>query len=157
MKKDVKFRDGAEFTAGGVPWSFEKIMADKKSHGNTDLVGGETISVEASDKVKFALKSPFAPFDRQVSKISILPREVYERGGAAFAGDSVGSGPFKVLSWVKCDRFDRGFDVIRSADAAGTWDQGFGTAGGRIVDLLLGHTATLAEIEFANESAIITQ
>ena len=44
--------------------------------------------------------------------------------------------------------FDRGFDVILAADAAGSWNADLGQATSDIVDLLLGHSVTIDEIDF---------
>jgi nicotinamidase-related amidase len=46
--------------------------------------------------------------------------------------------------------FDRGFDVVLAADAAGTWNAGLGHATSDIVDLLLGHSVVINEINFSS-------
>jgi nicotinamidase-related amidase len=43
--------------------------------------------------------------------------------------------------------FDRGFDVILAADAAGSWNAGLAKATGDIVDLLLGHAVPMSDID----------
>ena len=54
-----------------------------------------------------SLIEPFAPFDRQVSLVSIVPKEAYERLGATqFNQTPIGSGPYKVVRWVKDDRIE---------------------------------------------------
>jgi hypothetical protein len=47
--------------------------------------------------------------------------------------------------------------VILAADAAGSWIGGLGLATEEIVDLLLGHTVSLADIEFAPQAAEVTR
>jgi nicotinamidase-related amidase len=44
--------------------------------------------------------------------------------------------------------FDRGFDVVLASEAAGSWNKELGTATESIVDLLLGHTVSIEELEF---------
>jgi nicotinamidase-related amidase len=44
--------------------------------------------------------------------------------------------------------FDRGFDVVLAADAAGSWNAGLGLATSDIVDLLLGHSVGINEVSF---------
>ena len=44
--------------------------------------------------------------------------------------------------------FDRGFDVVLAADAAGSWNAGLGHATADIVDLLLGHAVVIDDINF---------
>ena len=45
--------------------------------------------------------------------------------------------------------FDRDFDVVLAADAAGSWNAGLGHSSSDIVDLLLGHAVTIDAIDFA--------
>lgn len=106
IKQGVKWHDGTDLTVDDVVWSFQKVMADDKSPVNAYLAGVEKVEAEGTDKVKFTLKAPFAPFDRQVSLISIIPQKAYEELGATFAQKPVGSGPYRVLTWVKDDRIE---------------------------------------------------
>jgi nicotinamidase-related amidase len=48
--------------------------------------------------------------------------------------------------------FDRGFDVVLAQEAAGSWKPELGSATEEIVDLLLGHTVSTSEIEFAEHA-----
>ena len=45
--------------------------------------------------------------------------------------------------------FDKGFDVVLARDATGSWSDDLGDAAARIVDLLMGHSLSSDEIEFA--------
>jgi nicotinamidase-related amidase len=45
--------------------------------------------------------------------------------------------------------FDRGFDVILASEAAGSWKPELGAATEQIVDLLLGHSVSIDDIELA--------
>ena len=65
-----------------------------------------SVEKAGDDKVRFTLTVPYAPFDRQVSLISILPRKAYAERGASFAINPVGSGPFRVVRWIKDDRIE---------------------------------------------------
>ncbi|MCC7347543.1 MAG: hypothetical protein IT538_09125 [Variibacter sp.] len=105
LRTDAKFHDGKPVTAADVAWSYTKIMADGRSPVRTFVGAIKEVEVVAPDKVRFTLKSSFAPFHRQVSLISVLPRAAYEAMGAArFSQQPIGSGPFKVVRWVKDDR-----------------------------------------------------
>jgi nicotinamidase-related amidase len=44
--------------------------------------------------------------------------------------------------------FDRGLDVVLAADSVGSWNAGLGHAASDIVDLLLGHSVVMDEIDF---------
>jgi len=50
--------------------------------------------------------------------------------------------------------FDRGFDVVLAADAAGSWNAGLGRASADIVDLLLGHAVAIDDIQFAAPAGV---
>jgi nicotinamidase-related amidase len=45
--------------------------------------------------------------------------------------------------------FDRGFDVVLAADAAGSWNAALGHATSDIVDLLLGMSVAIGDVAFA--------
>ena len=46
--------------------------------------------------------------------------------------------------------FDRGFDVLVAKDATGAWSDDLAAATSQIVDLLLGHSVSINEIEFSS-------
>jgi peptide/nickel transport system substrate-binding protein len=111
IKHGVKWHDGTDLTVNDVVWSFQKIMDDKKSPVEAYLTSVEKVEAVGDDKVKFTLKASFAPFPRQVSLISILPKAAYEKEGANFAQHPVGSGPYKVVDWAKDDHIElKAFD-----------------------------------------------
>lgn len=107
IRADARFHDGEPVTADDVVWSYRKIMADGKSPVRVYVSKVQAVEKVAPDRVRFDLSEAFAPFDRQVSLISILPQKAYEAAGAAkFAQAPVGSGPFKVVRWVKDDALE---------------------------------------------------
>lgn len=102
VRRDVKFHNGQSLTIDDIKWTYDKVMADPKSPNRTYLTQVEAIEKLDDDHVRFTLKAPWAVFDRQVSLIYILPRKAYEQMGAQkFATQAIGSGPFKVVRWVK--------------------------------------------------------
>ena len=105
IRQGLKFHDGSPVTAEDVVWSYQKILADKKSPNQVYLRSVESIEKVDDLTVSFKLNTPFSSFHRQVTLISILPKKIYESmGEAAFAKHPVGSGPFKIVSWVKDDK-----------------------------------------------------
>lgn len=106
IRTDAKFHDGSPVTVDDVIWTFEKIRADSKSPVRAYLIRVRSVEKIAPDKVRFTLAAPFAPFNRQVSLISILPKNAYEQRGTGFAQNPIGSGPFKVVRWIKDDRIE---------------------------------------------------
>ena len=102
LRRDAKFHNGQPVTVDDVKWVYEKVMADPKSPNRTYLTQIEAIDKLDDDHIRFTLKAPWSVFDRQVTLISILPRKAYEEMGAQrFATQAIGSGPFKVVRWVK--------------------------------------------------------
>lgn len=102
LVEGAAFHNGAPLTSADVAWTFQKIMADQKSPLRSYLAQVE--SFEATDPltVKVRLKKPFVTFGRQVSLVSILPKDYYEQVGAeTFSSAPIGSGPFTVQEWVK--------------------------------------------------------
>ena len=104
IRPDVTFHDGSKMTIDDIIWTYKMIMDNPSSPVATYLTLVKDVKAVGDDKIQFTLSEPFAPFDRQVSLISILPQKVYEEMGAeAFSRQPVGSGPYKVTEWVKDD------------------------------------------------------
>lgn len=107
IRSNAKFHNGRPITAEDVAWSFQRLASETKSPVRTYINKVKSVEVSGPNKVKFTLSEPFAPFDRQVSLISIIPKQAFEQiGQAKFAIEPVGSGPFKVVRWVKDDRVE---------------------------------------------------
>lgn len=106
IQDDVRFHDGSPVTVGDVVWTYEKIMADDASPVNAYLRAVESVEAVGDDQVRFTLNAPFAPFDRQVSLVSIMPQAAYEALGRDFSTSPIGSGAYRVVEWVKDDRVE---------------------------------------------------
>jgi long-chain acyl-CoA synthetase len=87
--------------------TYKYLLGETRSPVRTYVSKLTSVEVSAPNTVRFVLSEPFAPFDRQVSLISIISQRAFEDIGAAkFALAPVGSGPFKVVRWVKDDRVE---------------------------------------------------
>lgn len=107
VRQGVKFHDGSTLTADDVVWTYQKILADPRAPTRVYLTKVKSIEKVGDDKVRFQLTEPFALFDRQVTFVSILPRKAFEAMGAEKFGQSpVGSGPYKLVRWVRDDRIE---------------------------------------------------
>ena len=107
IRTDAKFHDGSPVTAEDIVWSYRRLLGEMKSPVRTYISRLTSVEITAPNSVRFVLSDPFAPFDRQVSLISIVSKRAFEDIGAArFALMPVGSGPFKVVRWVKDDRVE---------------------------------------------------
>ena len=107
IRQNAKFHDGTLVTLDDVIFSYETVMSDTKSPVRIYLSSVKSIDKVGEDKVRFTLSAPFAPFDRQVSLISVFSRSTYQKVGAAeFSTHPIGSGPFKLVRWVKDDHIE---------------------------------------------------
>jgi peptide/nickel transport system substrate-binding protein len=107
LRKNARFHSGTPVTAKDVLWTYRKIQGDASSPVRSYL--SKIVSMEQlSDyRLRLVLSEPFAPFDRQVSLVSIVPGEAYERlGREGFSRTPIGSGPYKLVRWVKDDRIE---------------------------------------------------
>jgi peptide/nickel transport system substrate-binding protein len=101
LRKDAKFQDGKPVTAADVVFTYETAKNDPKSKLGGYLTMMTGIKATGDYTVTFTLNTPFAPWERQVTLVSIVPMATYkEMGPAAFAKKPVGSGPYSVVSWV---------------------------------------------------------
>lgn len=104
LREDATFSNGDPVTADDVVFTYETAMSDPESNLGGYMTAIESLSAPDEHTVEFRLSAPYAPFDRQVTLISILPRSVYESEGAeAFGQAPVGSGPYEVLDWQRGD------------------------------------------------------
>jgi peptide/nickel transport system substrate-binding protein len=104
LRDDAAWQDGTDVTAEDVVFTYETAMSDPASNLGGYLSAVESVVATGEDEVTFTLNTPFAPFDRQVTLVPIIPKAVYEaEGAAAFAKAPVGSGPYSVASWVNGD------------------------------------------------------
>lgn len=102
LRTDARFHDGKPVTADDVLFTFRKVMGDVKSSLRSYLTKVKAVEQVGPNRIRFSLTAPFAPFDRQVALISILPRQAYEAAGPEkFSVAPIGSGPFKVVRWAK--------------------------------------------------------
>jgi len=107
IRTNAKFHDGQPITADDIVWNYKRLLGEMKSPVRTYISKLTSVEVAAPNTVRFVLSESFAPFDRQVSLISIISRRAFEEIGAAkFALAPIGSGPFKVVRWVKDDRVE---------------------------------------------------
>jgi peptide/nickel transport system substrate-binding protein len=114
LRRNVRWQDGAPFTSRDVAFSFRAIMnpatAVATRHGYDDIARVDTPDPYTA---VFRLKRPFAPavhtfFAHSDAPYYILPAHVLERfpdlNHVAFNEKPVGTGPFKLVRWLRGDR-----------------------------------------------------
>ncbi|MBL0934681.1 MAG: hypothetical protein IBJ07_08005 [Rhizobiaceae bacterium] len=105
LRDDVKFHDGSPLTAKDVVWTVEYILNDPQSPTRTFLNLVSEVELVDDRTVLFRLKQPYAIFHRQISFINIMPQAYFEEvGEEGFAAKPIGSGPYRVVEWIKDDR-----------------------------------------------------
>lgn len=124
LRDDVKFHNGADFTADDVVYTIERMMDPDTEALNTDffsmIKGAGAMLEEGAEHVEGAvalddytlqitLEVPFAPFlaNMATPSCSIYDRDSTEAAGDQFGIDpavTVGTGPFKMKDWVLNDR-----------------------------------------------------
>jgi len=104
LRDDVKFHDGAPFTAADVKFSIERCQTWEKS--GFKATAGQIASVEVVDDhtVKIATKEPFGILPRKLAQIMIMSKTFVEAHDEAYLNDHAnGTGPYRLEEWVKGD------------------------------------------------------
>jgi len=116
LRRGVRWQDGAPFTSRDVQFTYRAIMNPKTNV--TTRHGWDVIArVDTPDAytVVFKLKRPFAPavhtfFAHSDAPYFILPAHLLEKypdlNRVPFNSQPVGTGPFKVVRWVRGDHID---------------------------------------------------
>jgi peptide/nickel transport system substrate-binding protein len=116
LRRNVRWQDGAPFTSADVKFSYEALM---NPANNVSSRSGFTIisRVDTPDRytIVFHLKRRYAPFVNTVfgesdNPYTIVPAHLLAKlpdiNHAAFNELPVGTGPFKVVRWVRGDRIE---------------------------------------------------
>ena len=116
LRRGVRWQDGAPFTSHDVQFTYRAIMNPKTNvttrHG-WDMIA--RVDTPDTYTVVFRLKHPFAPavhtfFAHSDAPYFILPAHLLEKypdlNRVPFNSQPVGTGPFKVVRWVRGDHID---------------------------------------------------
>ena len=106
LRPNVRFSNGDPLTVDDVAWSFERVMASESKSmrkGETRYI--KSIEVVAPGTVRFHTNGPVPYFDLYMLKFPIVPKKYIQSvGEAKFATNPIGTGPYRLVEWVKDDR-----------------------------------------------------
>ena len=115
LRRDVKFSDGAPFTADDVVFTFQLYLDESLNSPQRDLlvIDNKPITVKKIDNetVEFDLTKPYGPGERIFDSLAILPKHLLEAayrdkkigeiwGVNAKPEEIAGLGPFRLKSYV---------------------------------------------------------
>ncbi|MBL0934674.1 MAG: hypothetical protein IBJ07_07970 [Rhizobiaceae bacterium] len=105
LREGVKFHDGSPFSADDVVFTIERILADEATPVRTFLKLVKSVEKVDDNTVKFTLVQPYGIFHRQISYVNIMSKTYFDQvGDEGYATKPVGTGPYKLVEWVKDDR-----------------------------------------------------
>ncbi len=107
LRKGVKFQNGEEFNAAAVKFSLERIADGKNKLKQTTLVGIiDRVEIVDDYTVRVITSKPYPYLDAQLAHIGAImpPKYTKEKGPAHIASNPVGTGPYKLVRWVKDDQ-----------------------------------------------------
>jgi peptide/nickel transport system substrate-binding protein len=106
LQENVKWHDGAPFTADDVVFSAKKYLVEMHPRSRPIMQRAEDVVAVDPHTVVFKLKEPFAPFIMawEPSTAPIVPKHIYD--GTDYRANPanqkpVGTGPFKLAEWVR--------------------------------------------------------
>ncbi len=150
IRTGAQFHNGDPVTIDDVIYSYQKIMDDERSPTRIHVNHIATIDRISDTQLRFNLKAPFAPFDRTATIIAIISKRAYlEMGADAFGKRPVGSGPYRVVNWIKDDRIElQAFDQWWGGAPAvkSVWIRAVPSEAGRAAALLSGDVDIVPQI-----------
>ncbi len=111
LKRNVKFHNGEPFDAAAVKFSIERMLNPKQgAPGRTSIATIDHVDVVDPYTVNVVTKAPFPLLPVRLSPghcgtVGLVPPKYLALvGDAGFAVKPVGSGPYKLVEWVKDDK-----------------------------------------------------
>ncbi|MCL7466270.1 ABC transporter substrate-binding protein [Phaeovulum sp. NW3] len=107
LRTDALFHDGSPVTAHDVEFTARYILDNPKSPTRTFLRLVDSVKAIDDHTIEFTLNQPYSIFERQISFINVMPKDYHTKvGEEGYAKAPIGSGPYKVVNWVKDDRLE---------------------------------------------------
>lgn len=104
LRKDVKFHDGAPFTAEDVKFSIERAKNWARSGFKSTVNQVAKIEVIGPYQIKITTPNPFGNLHRKLAQLYIMNKAWVEKYGDEYQADHPnGTGRYKFKEWVKGD------------------------------------------------------
>ncbi|MFE9884361.1 ABC transporter substrate-binding protein [Streptomyces scopuliridis] len=107
LREGVKFSDGKPFGAKDVVFTYRTILDEKTNNASrTELDAVKDVTARGEHTVVFALKYPYAPFDRR-TVLPIAPAHIageQDVNTGPFTTKPVGTGPYLLTGWSKGEK-----------------------------------------------------
>ncbi len=108
LRNGVKFQNGEDFNAASVKFSLERLADPRNKLQQTALQIIERVDILDDYKVQIITKKPYPYLDAQLTLLGAMvpPKYVQEKGIAYIATHPVGTGPYKLVRWLKDDQLE---------------------------------------------------
>ena len=107
LRPGVRFTNGEAFNAEVVKWNVERMLDPATKSKNIGRVSAiERVDVVDELTVNIRTKAPYPILDAQLARVVHMmpPRYVQEKGAAYAAANPIGTGPYRLVRWVKDDQ-----------------------------------------------------
>lgn len=106
LRKNVKFQDGEPFNANVVKYSIDRVLDPSFASPVQELHDVSAVKVVSKYAVDIVTQTPDPLIPSKVALFGgmmVPPKYIAQKGEAYFAAHPVGTGPYKVSSWVRDD------------------------------------------------------
>lgn len=155
LRDDVTFHDGSAVTAEDVKFSLELYM--ESEYQGSQVAGLESVEAPDETTVICHLDNPYSPFLLGVCQVPIASKAYYEKSESDFAGQPMGSGPYKYAGREKgskitleaYDGYYRGEAAIKNVTFEVIPDQSTTAIALKTgeVDFAMAESSTMAQIQ----------
>ncbi|MGI6358765.1 MAG: ABC transporter substrate-binding protein [Bacillota bacterium] len=103
IRSDVKFHDGSQLTATDVKFSIDRILDPANNSPQvSNLSAVSEVIVDSPTQLTIKTAEPYPILPARLAGLRIVPKDYVERvGNATFSQQPIGSGPYKLVSWLK--------------------------------------------------------
>jgi len=106
LRQGVKFHNGKPLTAKDVKFTMDRILDPNTKSRQVSVWFNQVASLAVVDDYTFRVttKVPYPSFPEYFSFLTVVPADTFQEMGAEkFAQNPVGTGPYKLVEWVKGD------------------------------------------------------